>query len=345
MTVPSSLPTSRVPDPLDAPPLRWGILAPGWIATAFARALRAYTRQSIVAVGSRSQRRADAFAAAVGAERAYSSYEALVADPEVDVVYVASPHSHHAEHALLAIAAGKPVLVEKPFTRDAHEARLVVDAARAAGVLVVEAMWTRFLPGTDVVRQLLADGVLGELETVVADHGQHFPFDPGHRLYAPDLGGGALLDLGIYPVAFSFFALGRPGRVTARGTLARTGVDRQASMILDRYAAHGHAQALLDTTLAASTPTTATISGALARVEIPGPFYAPQPVSLIGRDGKRSVSEAPVIGGHLGLCHQAAHVAQLVVDGALESPLMPLDETVAIMDVMDEIRAQVTAGA
>ena len=341
MTILSALPTSRIPDPKAAPPLRWGILAPGWIARSFAGALRAHTRQEVYAVGSRSQASADAFAREFGASKAYGSYEALVSDPDVQAIYVASPHSHHAAQALLAIEAGKPVLVEKAFTRTAAEARRLVDAARAAGVPLMEAMWTRFLPCTDIVRQLLADGALGELETVHADHGQYFAFDPAHRLYAPELAGGALLDLGIYPLSFAFFALGTPGALSVRGTLAQTGVDRQVSIVADGFAAHPYAHAVLNTTLAARTPTTASIAGSEARIEIPGPFYAPQRITVIPRDGVPLTSEPPAIAVHEGLCHEGAHFAQLVADGGLESPLLPLDETLSIMETMDTIRARV----
>jgi predicted dehydrogenase len=341
VTILSALPLSRIPSPETAPPLRWGILAPGWIARAFAGALRAHTRQDLYAVGSRSQASADAFAREFGATKAYGSYEALVSDPDVQAIYVASPHSHHAAQALLAIEAGKPVLVEKALTRTADEAYCLVDAARAAGVPLMEAMWTRFLPSTDIVRQLLADGALGDLETVQADHGQYFEFDPAHRLFAPELAGGALLDLGIYPLSFAFFALGRPGALSARGTLAPTGVDRQVSILADQFADHPHAHAVLNTTLAARTPTTASISGSDARIEIPGPFYVPQPITFIPRDGAPLTSETPAIALHEGLCHEAAHFAELVAEGRLESPLLPLDESLAIMEAMDTIRAQV----
>ena len=341
VTILRALPLPRIPSPDAAPPLRWGILAPGWIARSFAGALRAHTRQDLYAVGSRSQASADAFAAEFGATKAYGSYEALLADPAVQAVYVASPHSHHASQALLAIEAGKPVLVEKAFTRTAVEARRLANAAGAAGVPLMEAMWTRFLPSTDIVRQLLADGVLGELETVQADHGQYFEFDPAHRLFAPELAGGALLDLGVYPLSFAFFALGRPGALSARGALAPTGVDRQVSVLADHFADHPHAHAVLNTTLAARTPTTASISGSDARVEIPGPFYVPQAITLIPRDGEPLTSDAPAIALHEGLCHEAAHFAQLVADGRLESPLLPLDESLAIMEALDTIRTQI----
>ncbi|AKT51248.1 Gfo/Idh/MocA family protein [Arsenicicoccus sp. oral taxon 190] len=338
---PTALPTSRIPDPAEAPPLRWGVIGPGGIARAFADGLHTHTRSRIVAVGSRSQERAEAYAAEVGGATAYDSYAAVAADPQVDAVYVASPHSEHHEHALLAIAGGKHVLVEKAFTRTAAQAQEVVDAARAAGVTCMEAMWTRFLPQSDVIRQLLADGVLGEVETVLADHGQWFEQDRSSRLFAPELAGGSLLDLGIYPVSFALGLLGLPGRVTAVGTTAFTGVERQVSLILDGFDREPAAHAVLSTTLAAKTPTIASVSGSRARVELDGDFYQPGRVRLVSRDGDVVEGPAPVVTGHQGLCYEAAHFAGLVAQGAPESPLLPLDETVAIMSVLDEVRRQV----
>jgi predicted dehydrogenase len=329
-------PTARTPNPLDAPPLRWGVLAPGRIAGAFVTAITRYTRQRAVAVGSRSLERAQAFASAHGIDRAVGSYLELVDDPAVDVVYVASPHSEHASQAHLAIAAGKHVLVEKAFTRNAAEAERVVAAARAAGVLAMEAMWTRFLPQTDVVAQLLADGALGLVTTVLADHGQAFVPDPQGRLFNPVLAGGALLDLGVYPISFADFVLGPPELVVATGSLTDTAVDAQVSMTL----VSGAAQACLNTTLLARTPTTASISGSSGSVELSGPFYAPGAVTLTTAAG-RSVREPDPITGSMAMCHEAAHVAQLVADAATESPLMPLDATVRILRTIDEIRRQV----
>lgn len=328
-------PPARTPNPLDAPPLRWGVLAPGRIAAAFVTAVSRYTRQQVVAVGSRSLDRARAFATEHGIDRAVGSYEELVQDP-VDVVYVASPHSEHATLAALAVAAGKHVLVEKAFTRNAAEARELVAAARAAGVLAVEAMWTRFLPQTDVLARLLADGVLGDVRTVLADHGQYFAPDPQSRLFAPALAGGALLDLGIYPISFASFVLGAPDSVVATGSRTDTGVDAQVSMTLTT----GSAQACLNTTLLARTPTTASVSGSAGSVEITGPFYAPASMILTTADG-RAVREPDPVAGHFGLCFEAAHVAQLIAEGATESPLLPLAETVRILETVDEIRRQV----
>lgn len=334
---PTSLPVSRVPDPAAAPPLRWGILATGGIAGAFVTALAAHTRQRVVAVGSRSAERAQAFAARHGIARAHGSYHALVTDPDVDVVYVATPHSEHRDNALAAIAAGKHVLVEKSFTRNASEAAQVVDAARSAGVLVMEAMWARYQPQTDVLRRLLTDGVLGDVAVVAADHGQYFDFDPAHRLFNPDLAGGAMLDLGIYPVSFASMVLGSPESVTATGTVTSTGVDAQVGVVLDK----GAAQAVLYTTLLAKTPTTAVISGTVARAELAGPFYTPGVLTVTFRDGTALAREPDTITGSGGLCYEAAELARCVTQGRRESPLLRWGETLAIMKTMDEIRRQV----
>jgi predicted dehydrogenase len=333
----SSLPQSRVPDPQEAPVLRWAVLGAGGIARQFTRALRLHTRQQVVAVGSRSMQRAQQFAGEFEIERPYGSYEQLVADRSIDIVYVATPHSEHRENALLAIAAGRHVLVEKAFTRNAAEAREVFGAARSADVTVMEAMWTRFLPHMDVVRRLLEDGALGSVQAVSADHGQWFATDPAHRLFAPSLAGGALLDLGIYPISFAHFVLGRPDSITAVGDLTETGVDRQTSIILRA----GRAQASLNTTLAAVTPTTAAIAGADALLEIPGDFYQPAPLTVTSRGGSRLSRALDPITGHEGLCFQAAHLATLVADGRRESPLLPPAETVSVLETIDEIRRQV----
>src|SRR3954454_22072206 len=202
------LPSARTPDPRDAPVLRWGILGPGEIAGDFADALARHTGQRIVAVGSRSRDRAAAFAAQHGIPRVHQGYESLVSDGEVDVVYVATPHSEHARNALTAIAAGKHVLVEKPLAVTADLARTIAAAADAAGVFAMEAMWTRFLPQTDVVAQLLERGDLGRPALAVADFAGGPVSAPGGRLLDPEQGGGALLDLGVYVAWWGHFALG-----------------------------------------------------------------------------------------------------------------------------------------
>ncbi|WP_314172626.1 Gfo/Idh/MocA family protein [Streptomyces winkii] len=330
------LPQPRTPDPREAPALNWGVVAPGGIASTFAAAVRAHTQQNIVAVASRSADRARAFASRFDVPAAYGSYADLLADRRVDVVYVASPHSEHFGQALLAIEAGKHVLVEKAFTRNAGEAERLVAAARERGVFLMEAMWTRCLPHIDVVRQTLDSGMLGEIQTLVADHGQFMVPDAAHRLYAPELAGGALLDLGVYPVSFASMVLGDFATVSAVGTKAFTGVDGQASVVVTNGdGAHG----LISTTLFARTPTTATVSGTLARLEVDGEFYAPATVRLIARDGELLDAYTPSrLDG--GLAFEAAEVARCVHEGRLESGLMPLDETLRVMRTLDEIRLQ-----
>jgi predicted dehydrogenase len=201
--------------------LRWGIIGTGGIARAFAADLELTGSGTVAAVGSRSLEKARAF----GFGRAHGSYEALVADPDVDVVYVATPHPMHHANARLALEAGKPVLVEKAFTMNADEAKDLVSLARERELFLMEAMWTRFLPHMAEIRRLIADGALGEIVTVLADHGQWFPQDPAFRLFAPELGGGALLDLGVYPVSFASMVLGTPERIVTLSTPAFTGVD------------------------------------------------------------------------------------------------------------------------
>jgi predicted dehydrogenase len=253
----------------------------------------------------------------------------------VDVIYVATPHPSHRENAILALRAGKPVLVEKPFAMNADEAAEIVAVAREENLFAMEAMWTRFLPHVGQIRKWLAAGALGELVTVTADHGQWFPEDPEFRLFAPELGGGALLDLGIYPVSFASMILGAPNRVVAVVDPAFTGVDAQTSMV---FGYESGAQAVLTCTLRAKSPTRAAIVGTEARIEIEGDFYAPAPVTLLPRDGAPTRVESPHEGR--GLRHQADEVARRLAAGELESPLMPLDESVAIMGTMDAVRAQ-----
>ena len=332
-----TLPAPRTPDPMEAPPVRWGILGPGNIAHAFATALREGTRQEVVAVGSRSAKRARDFADEFGVPAAYGSYEELVADETVDVVYVASPHSEHHEHAMLVLEAGKPVLVEKAFTRNAAEASEVLDAARERGVFAMEAMWTRFLPHIDVVRQAVESGLLGDVLTVMADHGQALHPDGPERLSSPHLAGGSLLDLGVYPLSFASMVLGPFESVTAVGHLTDEGVDAQLSVtVTTREQALG----LVGSSMVTKTPTTAAIAGRDARLEIRGDFFMPQPVRLLTPSGEELDRYEPEVREH-GFRYEAAEVARCLHAGALESPLMPHAETLRVMEAMDDVRRQV----
>ena len=241
----------------------------------------------------------------------------------------------HHDNAILALRAFKHVLVEKPFTMNAVEAREVVRVARENGRFAMEAMWTRFLPHVVVIRDWLARGALGEVVTVTADHGQWFAEDPEFRLFAPELGGGALLDLGVYPVSFASMVLGTPDRIVSMSDRAFTGVDAQTSML---FGYNSGAQAVLTCTLRAKSPTRASIVGTDARIEIDGDFYAPTDITLIPRHGEATSIESVHEGR--GLRHQADQVARRLAAGELESPAMPLDETISIMETMNTVQAQ-----
>ncbi len=326
----------EAPDPRSAPPLRWGILGPGGIAGAFAWAVRQHTRGELVAVGSRSVERAEAFAGEYGVGRVHVGYEALVEDPQVEAVYVATPHSAHAEHALLAIAAGKHVLVEKAFTRNTAEAKRVFAAAKEAGVFAMEAMWTRFLPHVLALHEVLDRGDIGEVVGVMADHGQNMRHHPAtHRLHNRDLAGGALLDLGVYPVSFAHDLLGRPDRVGALGSLTDGGVDGQVTISLGFGE---RAQASLHTTLWAQTPTSAAVFGSTGRVEVARHFYRPTSFDVINERGDRWTWRQEVEGG---LQYEAAEVARCVAEGRRQSDRMPWQGTLDVMRTLDLLRAEV----
>jgi predicted dehydrogenase len=316
--------------------LRWGILGTGGIARLFTSDLN-LTDRAVTAVGSRTQQSADAFASAFGIPRAHGSYEALAADPEVDVIYVSTPHPFHAEGARLALEHGKHVLVEKPFTLNAAEARAVVDLAAAKGLVVLEAMWTRWLPHMVRVRELLASGALGEVRAVLADHDQKLPVNPEHRLQNPALGGGALLDLGIYPVSFAWDVFGAPSSVHAISSPTATGVDRQTAII---FGYPGGEQAVLHTQLDARGPSTAAIIGTEARIQIDPVWYTPTSFSLI--DPSDAVIErfAQEVPGR-GMQFQAFELERLVAAGTVAGEVLPPEQSVAIMGTLDEIRRQI----
>ena len=328
----------RLADPMDAPALRWGVLGAGWIADVFARSVLGHTRSRVQAVGSRDAHRGNLYSSRFDVPTVRfgeGAYERLVSDPEVDAVYIATPHAFHREHALLAIAAGKPVLVEKAFTRNGAEARSVVGAARSAGVFCMEAMWTRFLPHMVEARRLVAEGVLGELVHISADFGGSPEYDPASRNFDPALAGGALLDLGVYPINFIHDFLGAPGAVRALGALAPTGVDLRETVILSFPERRAMGTAL--SSFAADTARLASISGTEGRIDFGHDYYGPSGFSLT-RAGRREVVFKQAT--ELGWQFQVAEVARCVRDGAAESEVMPLSATVEVMDVLDAARAQ-----
>lgn len=316
--------------------IRWGILGTGGIAHAQTSDLLAHGH-TVTAVGSRSLASAEAFAGEFGIRTAHGSYEELVADPEVDAVYVATPHPFHAPNATLALEAGKHVLVEKPFTLNAAEARGLVDLAESRGLVVLEAMWTRFLPHMARIREIIAAGTIGEVRTLLADHNQLLPSDPLHRLNNPELGGGALLDLGIYPVSFAFDLLGTPTEVLAHAAKTATGVDRQTAIILGFS---GGRQAVLHAALDARGPNRAVVIGTRGRIELDAVWYNPTPVTVYDERGAALERyDEPVVGR--GMQFQAAELERLVAAGLTAGERLPPAETVRIMDVLDEVRRQI----
>jgi predicted dehydrogenase len=336
----NSLPSPHVTPLRGGPILRWGVLAPGAIAQDFVSTMHANTDQRVHAVASRSVERATAFAATHGIPRSYGSYDQLVADPDVDVVYVAAPHSEHRTLALLAIAAGKHVLIEKPIALNADEAIEIATAARAAGVFAMEAMWTRYLPQSDVVAQLLSEGRLGEVKLVSVNLGWQFPYDPEGRGFNPALGGGAMLDAGVYSLWFSQFALGVPTTVTASGLLAPTGVDAQAVATLDF---DGGAQSSITTTILVSTLGGASIHGTEASIRFDADFVFPAPFVLTGKNGDETWRDESGLTGRDGLAWEATALAQFVSDGRTESPIHSLDDSISLIRTIDEVRAQLGA--
>lgn len=310
---------------------RWGIIGTGGIARTFARDISFLPNHNVVAVGSRTKAKAEEFASEFSAQ-GYGSYEELVAS-DVDAVYVATPHSLHAANSILALNAGKPVLCEKPFAVNAVQAEEMVKAARLNEVALMEAMWSRFLPHYQVVRDIVASGELGELVSLYADHGQPLPADRYYRLHAPELAGGALLDLGIYPISLAFMVLGEPDSIIALSESTRSGVDAQTSMIFSYFTGQ---QAILTTTLKVRTPCTAQIIGTKGRINIESNFYTPTSMQVI-IDGKLAREYPKEYQGH-GIREQAKEFAHIVKSGEVESPLMSHQESISIMNVMDEVR-------
>lgn len=326
------MPLSPVPDPAAAPPLRWGILGAGFIAGTFVNAVTKHTRSTVTAVGSRSVAKASVFAAKYGIPTAHGSYAALVADPAVEAVYVATPHNFHLRHALLAIEAGKPVLVEKPLAVSAAQARAFAGAAASGGVFAMEAMWTRFLPHMQRLRDLIAAGDLGDILHVHAEYAEAFPFDPYHRLYDPALAGGALLDLGVYPLALVHDLLGRPQQVAVVGSLTETSVDGQVTLALHHG---GRRQASVNTSLWALSGISASVLGTAGRVTFDGPFLRPTTLRLHRRDGTTYEFDGSVPNGFQ---FEVAEVARCVAAGQTESTTLPLDDSIAVLEVVDVAR-------
>ncbi|PSL38699.1 putative dehydrogenase [Labedella gwakjiensis] len=315
--------------------LRWGILGTGGISTNFTGDM-IDGGFPVVAVGSRSTESAERFAQEHDIARAHGSYADLAADPEVDAVYIGTPHPFHAENAVQMLEAGKHVLVEKPFTINEAEARLIADTATRVGKVALEAMWTRFLPHMIRVREIVASGVLGELRSVVGEHCQDLPDDPSHRLNDLALGGGALLDLGIYPISFTWDILGAPERIMAAAVFKDTGADAQTTTLF-QYASGATSSTVCASDAAGANR--ASIVGTEGRLDFEPTFFTPTVVRHVVPGGA-VVEEIDLPVEGRGMRYQAAELERLAAAGLISGDILPLEESVAIMGTLDAIRAQ-----
>jgi predicted dehydrogenase len=314
--------------------VRWGIIGTGNIARKFAKGLAVLSDAILLAVASRNPRTAEEFARAFNVPRRYSPYEAMLQDPDVDVVYVATPHSFHKENTIMCLEAGKPVLCEKPFTINAQEAEEVIAVARQRGLFLMEAMWTRFLPMMVKIREMLEQGSIGEVQMLIADFGERVQFDPKSRLFDPHLGGGALLDLGVYPISLASMIFGPPARVTSLAQLGETQVDEQEGMV---FHYDGGQMAVLYASVRVRTPQEAIIVGTNGRIRVHAPWWAPNQFTI--STPKTDTDMIVPFAGN-GYNYEAKEVMACLRAGKTESPIMSLDETLSIMRTMDELRAQ-----
>ncbi len=320
---------------MDEQKIRWGIVGTGKIAASFAEDIGHAPNAELLAVGSRSRAAAEAFGDRFAIPRRHASYASLAEDPQVDIAYIATPHTQHHENSALCLQAGKAVLCEKPFTVNAGEARSLIDLARQRGLFLMEAMWTRFLPATRELRRLLEQGVLGEVRMLAADFGKRFDFDAASRLFAPELGGGALLDLGVYPVSLASLVFGPPARITSMVSMGRTGVDEQEGIV---FGYEGGRLAVLYASMQATTPDEATILGSRGYLRIHTPMHAPERMTLCLEGSQEQSLEYPIRGN--GLHYQAIEAMRCLREGMRESDSMRLEESLEVMQAMDAVRSQ-----
>jgi predicted dehydrogenase len=318
---------------LDMSKTRWGIMGTGGICHSFATCLPDAENAELVAVGSRTQEKADAFGDEFGIPNRHGSYEAFVADPEIDAVYIGSPHHMHRDHTIMCLEAGKAVLCEKPFAINSTEAREMVECARKNNVFLMEAMWTRFLPALVKLRELIAEGVIGELRMVMSDFGFQAQCDPESRLFAPEMGGGGLMDVGVYSVSLANMLLGQAIEIASLMEPAATGVDGQAGVVMK----HVKGMSVIATGVETNTPVISHIIGTEGTLVIDNPWFAAESLTLIKGDEHTKI-EMPKVGG--GYNHQAVAVGEALAAGKTECDVMSLDESIMIMETLDAIRAQ-----
>ena len=332
---------ARTPDPEaggsdDARPIRFGVIGAAGIATSVVPDMLLVPGVEVVAVHSRTRASSEELAAACGIARIHDTVEALLADPEVDAVYVATPHTLHRSQAEAALRAGKHVVCEKPATTTAADTRALVELARAEGLLFLEALWMAFSPGYLAVRKAIADGRIGDPRAVSVAFG--FVTDGTGRLWDPEVGGGTLLDMGVYPLAFAHGLFGTPSSVAAVGTVVDGGVDTEVAILLG-WPDGRHAT--LACSLVAALPTGATVSGTAGRIEVDPLFLASRALTVVPADGDPERQEHEIEGRGYVPMFRAARDA--IRAGAVECAEMPHDESVALAELMDGILADIGA--
>lgn len=315
--------------------IRWGILSTGNIAHSFATGLQSVPDGELVAVGSRSQESADTFAAEFDIPNAYGSYQDLANAPDIDVVYIGTPHVFHAENTIMCLKAGKHVICEKPFTINAAEAQACIDLAREKKLFLMEAVWMRFIPAILELQTWIKEGKIGEIQLVQADFSFYIPYMPEHRLFNKALGGGALLDVGIYPVSFTTMLLGLPDSVHSHARMSASGVDEQSTYF---FTYENGASALLSSGITGNLVNEAVVKGTTGKITVPPDFFYPNQLILHPYGEDAQVVDIPFEGN--GYNYEAMAVQECIRAGKIEHPNMPHEETLAVMKLMDDMRAE-----
>jgi predicted dehydrogenase len=315
-------------------PIRWGVIGAGGIADVVCADITSTDGNVVAAIAARDADRAASFAGRHGANRSYGSYEALMHDDEIDVIYIATTHPGHHDQALLAIEAGKALLIEKPVCLNAADAREVLDAAEDADVFAMEAMWMRTNPLIRTAQQLIADGAIGEVQGVRSEFGLGLAYEPGHRVYDIDNGGGALLDIGIYPATFAYLFLGRPDEVRTAGTLAPSGSDDTVAM---QWLYHGVPRGQVWCSASTAAPNVAAIFGTDGWISFAAPAWRPSGLTVHNGDKEYRI-EDPIAGQGAGYGPEVEEVARCLHAGLEQSPLVPHADTIAILELLDAAR-------
>jgi predicted dehydrogenase len=317
---------------MDKQTINWAILGLGKIAQKFAHDLSLHPHATLQAVASRSEEKARTFANKFNVKSAYSSYEALVQDSMVDIIYIATPHAMHKEHSLLCLKHGKAVLCEKPMGLNEQQSQSIVDAATQQKLFFMEGLWTRFIPATQKVLDLIKDGAIGSPVLLTADFGFSADFQPNHRLFNPKLGGGALLDIGLYPIYLSQLIFGEPTQTQAMARFSSTAVDLSCNILLNHQ---DEAKSILFATLEANTPTEATIYGTKGHLKLQSRFHHSQQLQLVKGD---EITEFDIPYTGLGYYHEIEEVHRCLQNGLQESVLLPHSQSLALSRTLDKVK-------